>query len=397
LDNHLPLTTEATTTTTTTKENLNVTIEIKEKKLKSIENEQIPKTLDLFTQDLNKQSSHSPSNALSSSSSSSCSSLSSSSSSCSFSKHNNNNNKNYTGRLPVSSKLANYKSTNLRILTSSVDKDLNKITTIAELPKSTVKTVPRAVTHGLPQSVRTSSSSIPSGIKTATTTTTTTNNKRKSMIKKSGLPVSPTSNINNLTIDIGDENKLVTGSKKTTTVDLFNDIEASNIIQPIQLHNAFAHTSIPKSFDMFANDINKQTSIQLPSSTSGPSSSSCSSLASSSSSSSSLSLGSSNRYSLNRPSGILPVGNNKLLEYKSKFKILTSSIDKDLNKITNNNNNKQEEIIKTKPSVKSTIPIARPNSSGIPVPKSFIPKPASISGVLRNSTNNNIAIIKVSE
>jgi len=387
LDNHLPLTTE---TTTTTKENLNVTIEIKEKKLKSIENEQIPKTLDLFTQDLNKQSSHSPSNALSSTSSSSCSSLSSSS--CSFSKQNNNNNKNYTGRLPVSSKLANYKSTNLRILTSSVDKDLNKITTIAELPKPTVKTVPRAVTHGLPQSVRTS---IPSGIKTATTTTTNNNNKRKSMIKKSGLPVSPTSNINNLTIDIGDENKLVTGSKKTTTVDLFNDIEASNIIQPIQLHNAFAHTSIPKSFDMFANDINKQTSIQLPSSTSGPSSSSCSSLASSSSSSL-LSLGSSNRYSLNRPSGILPVGNNKLLEYKSKFKILTSSIDKDLNKITNNNN-KQEEIIKTKPSVKSTIPIARPNSSGIPVPKSFIPKPASISGVLRNSTNNNIAIIKVSE
>ena len=274
LDNDLPLaasTTTTTTTETTTKEKLNVTIEIKEKKLKSIENEQIPKTLDLFTQDLNKQSSssHSP-NVLSSSSSSSCSSLSSS---CSFSKHNNNNNnnKNYTGRLPVSSKLANYKSTNLRILTSSVDKDLNKMTTNAELPKpSTInKTVSRTVTHGLPQSVRTSS--IPSGIKTAiTSTATTNNNKRKSMIKKSGLPVSPSSNINNVTIDIGDENKLtrtssIAGSKKITHLDLFNDIEASNIIQPIQLHNAFAQTSIPKSFDMFANDINKQTIIQLPS------------------------------------------------------------------------------------------------------------------------------------
>ena len=200
------------------------------------------------------------------------------------------------------------------------------------------------------------------------------------------------------------ENKLtrtssIVGSKKST-VDLFNDIEASNIIQPIQLHNAYAQTSIPKSFDMFADDINKQTIIQIASSSAGPSSSSCSSLASSSSSS--LSLGSSNKYSLNRPSGILSVGNNnKLLEYKSKFKILTSSIDKDLNKITNNNdnsNNKQEEIVKTKPSVvKSTIPIARPNSSGIPVLKSFIPKPTSISGVLRNSTNNNIGIIKVSK
>lgn len=146
------------------------------------------------------------------------------------------------------------------------------------------------------------------------------------------------------------------------------------------MSNTFA--PIPNSFDLFANDLNKQSLNSPPSSSASSSTSSLTS-----------------KYSNNR--GILPAS-SKLANYKTSVKILTSSVDKDLNKITFSKPNdiaKQEEI---KP--KSNIPAPRQSmipslktSSGIPIPafKSSIPTFKSSGQVLRNSTNNNNIAIKV--
>lgn len=226
--------------------------------------------------------------------------------------------------------------------------------------------------------------------------------KKSILLKKStGSPVNPSNNINNQTIDIGDENKIKSN-------DIFADIEVANLIQPVL--NNFA--PIPNSFDMFANDLNKQTILNSPPS---------------STSSSTCSLNSNKMYYNNNNRGALPI-NSKLANYKANAKILTSSIDKDLNKIASSTPtapppashvNRQEQIRPKSSAVttattsttttvnapapqRSTMIPSFKSSTGIPVPaKSLIPQfrssmTASSGQVLRNSTNNNIAI-KVSQ
>ncbi len=210
--------------------------------------------------------------------------------------------------------------------------------------------------------------------------------RKKSMLlrKSIGSPSTASTNINNQTIDVGDENKIKSN-------DIFNDVEVTNIIQPV-LNLGFA--PIPNSFDMFANDLNKQSILNSPPSST---SSSTSSLAS-------------NKMYHNSNRGVLPV-NSKLANYKTSVKILTSSIDKDLNKISstpttqNTANLAKQEQIKPKPAITTstnTVTAAQPvrsmipslkTATGIPVPsKSLIPMFKSTTGVLRNSTNNNTAI-----
>lgn len=372
----------------------------------------IPNSFDMFADDLNKQS------GLNSPTSSSSASSSTSSLTSNKMYYNNKSNR---GSLPVTSKLANYK-TSIKILTSSIDKDLNKIAAKEEPTKSPLASQlkpkqGRISTYGHPQpqttQARSSMPSIPTGLPKQTqissnqvlrnATNNSNNNKnpntlntnvknngtvirKKSMLAKKsiGSPSTPSTNINNQTIDIGDENKIKSN-------DIFTDIEVTNLIQPV-LNFGFA--PIPNSFDMFANDLNNQTILNSPPSST---SSSTSSLAS-------------NKMHHNSNRGVLPV-HSKLVNYKNSVKILTSSIDKDLNKISstptpNPVNMAKQEQIKPKTAAttsastvtaahapRSMIPSLK-TSSGIPVPaKSLIPMFKPTTGILRNSTNN-IAVKK---
>ncbi len=182
------------------------------------------------------------------------------------------------------------------------------------------------------------------------------------------------SNVNlNVTIDIDEDDATnaapLVNQKLNITIDK-NNIQET--IQPTVLNNDFA--PIPNSFDMFADDLNKQSGLNSPTS--------------SSSASSSTSSLTSNKMYYNR--GSLPV-NSKLANYKNSVKILTSSIDKDLNKIVTKEEPSKSPVpsqVKSKQSRVSTYGHPPQARSSIPT---GLPKPTQVasSQVLRNATNNN--------
>ena len=174
----------------------------------------------------------------------------------------------------------------------------------------------------------------------------------------------------NITIDIEDDTAPVKESLNVTieirdkkTNDLFNQL------------NTFA--PVPNSFDLFADDLNKQSLNSPPSSS-----------ASSSTSSLTSKLFKNNN---NNATSRISSGYGCISNLKTQSKILTSSIDKDLNKISHIS--KQTEIVNTK---NEEIKTKRLSMSGKPpnqaVVKSAIPALKSTNSptqVLRNSTNNN--------
>ena len=197
-------------------------------------------------------------------------------------------------------------------------------------------------------------------------------------------PINTHSNNNvklNVTIDIEDETDNEAATAKAINEKLNITIDKNKtqeIVQPTVLNTNFA--PIPNSFDMFADDLNKQSGLTSPTS--------------SSSASSSTSSLTSNKlyYNNNSNRGVLPA-QSKLANYKlTSIKILTSSVDKDLNKIAVA---KEEPIKSPLTSSQARSKLSRLSTYGHPPQptqvRSSIPTglPKPTSQVLRNATNNN--------